>query len=148
MANEAPGVFGALVAESPFVDPLGALLDSSSPMTFSDWDEFGNPLADPDSYAYIRSYAPYENVGSHVYPPILVVSKLEDSRVPYHDPARWVARLRSRNLGAPDILLRTLTESGHFGRTGRYDEWREQAFIIAWIINAVGASYERTGNGS
>ncbi len=137
VANLAPDAFGGLVAEVPFVDALTTILDPSMPLTVVEWEEWGNPLEDPDVYAYMKSYAPYENVAPRRYPPILVMGSLNDTRVRYHEPAKWVARMRAV---APDteVLLKTEMGAGHSGPSGRYDVWREEAFVLAWILSQVG----------
>ncbi|HEX2419202.1 MAG TPA: prolyl oligopeptidase family serine peptidase, partial [Micromonosporaceae bacterium] len=134
VANLAPEAFGAIVAEVPFVDPLNSILDPSLPLTVIEWEEWGNPLEDPEVYAYMKSYSPYENVAPKAYPPILVATSLNDTRVLYHEPAKWVAKLRAVGKGGP-FLLKTEMGAGHGGPSGRYDSWREQAFILAWIID-------------
>jgi oligopeptidase B len=139
VANLAPDAFGALVAEVPFVDPLNSILDPSLPLTVIEWEEWGNPLADPDVYAYMKSYSPYENVEAKPYPPILVATSLNDTRVLYHEPAKWVAKLRAVGKGGP-FLLKTEMGAGHAGPSGRYDAWREQAFILAWIADTAAAA--------
>jgi len=135
VANLAPDAFGAIVAEVPFVDPLNSILDPSLPLTVTEWEEWGNPLENPEVYAYMKSYSPYENVAPKAYPPILVAAGLNDTRVLYHEPAKWVARLRAVANGGP-FLLKTEMGAGHGGPSGRYDSWREQAFILAWIVDA------------
>jgi oligopeptidase B len=88
-------------------------------------------------YAYMKSYTPYENVAARPYPPILAVTSLNDTRVLYHEPAKWVARLRAVAPQA-DVLLKTEMGAGHGGPSGRYDAWREEAFVIAWILDRLG----------
>ncbi|MFC8847841.1 MULTISPECIES: S9 family peptidase [unclassified Micromonospora] len=138
VANLAPDAFAGIVAQVPFVDPLTSILDPSLPLTVTEWEEWGNPLDDPEVYAYMKSYAPYENVTAVDYPAILAVTSLNDTRVLYHEPAKWVARLRAV---APqgDYLLKTEMGAGHGGPSGRYDSWREEAFINAWILDRLGA---------
>ncbi|TDE34281.1 S9 family peptidase [Nonomuraea mesophila] len=131
--NLAPALFAGVVAEVPFVDALNTILDPSLPLTVIEWDEWGNPLHDPDVYAYMKSYTPYENVDDRPYPPILAITSLNDTRVLYHEPAKWIARLRATAGGGP-FLLKTEMGAGHGGRSGRYDAWREEAFTLAWII--------------
>ena len=138
VANLAPDAFGAIVAEVPFVDPLNSILDPSLPLTVIEWEEWGNPLADPDVYQYMKSYSPYENVEPKEYPAILVATSLNDTRVLYHEPAKWIAKLRAAGKGGP-FLLKTEMGAGHAGPSGRYDSWREQAFILAWIVDIAGA---------
>lgn len=134
VANLAPDAFSGILADVPFVDPLTSILDPTLPLTVIEWDEWGNPLDDPEAYAYIKSYAPYENVRDADYPPILAVTSLHDTRVLYVEPAKWVARLRQQAPHA-DVLLKTEMQAGHGGVSGRYDAWRERAFELAWIID-------------
>ncbi|WP_055482609.1 S9 family peptidase [Sphaerimonospora mesophila] len=137
VANLAPELFAGIVAEVPFVDALNTILDPSLPLTVIEWDEWGNPLHDPEVYAYMKSYSPYENVDGRPYPPILAVTSLNDTRVFYHEPAKWIARLRAAATGGP-FLLKTEMGAGHGGRSGRYDSWREEAFALSWIIDRAG----------
>jgi oligopeptidase B len=139
VANLAPDAFGGFVAEVPFVDALTTILDPSMPLTVTEWEEWGNPLADPEVYAYMRSYSPYENVSAGPYPPILAVTSLNDTRVLYHEPAKWVARLRSLS-PLTSVLLKTEMGAGHSGPSGRYDGWREEAFVLSWVLSLVGLS--------
>ncbi|GIH96631.1 S9 family peptidase [Planobispora siamensis] len=134
VANLAPELFAGVVAEVPFVDPLTSILDPSLPLTVIEWDEWGDPLHNPDVYHYMKSYSPYENVSGQVYPPILAITSLNDTRVLYHEPAKWVARLREVAKGGP-FLLKTEMGAGHGGRSGRYDSWREEAFTLSWILD-------------
>jgi oligopeptidase B len=137
IANLAPEAFAGIVAQVPFVDPLTSILDPSLPLTVTEWEEWGNPLEDPAVYAYMKSYSPYENIAKLKYPKILAVTGLNDTRVLYHEPAKWIARLRTV---APDgsYLLKTEMGAGHGGPSGRYDSWKEEAFVIAWILDTVG----------
>jgi oligopeptidase B len=141
VANLAPQDFGGIVAEVPFVDPVNSMLDASLPLTVTEWEEWGDPLHDQQTYAYMKSYSPYENVTGQHYPPILITSGLNDTRVLYHEPAKWTARLRATAKGGP-FLLRMRMEAGHGGRSGRYDAWREGALVLAWIIDTVGAPHD------
>src|SRR5690606_4915534 len=95
VANLAPDAFAGIVAQVPFVDTLNTILNPSLPLTVTEWEEWGNPLADPEVYAYMKSYSPYENVSAQRYPAILAVTSLNDTRVLYHEPAKWIARLRA-----------------------------------------------------
>ncbi|WP_068902871.1 S9 family peptidase [Planomonospora sphaerica] len=139
VANLAPEAFAGVVAEVPFVDALNTILDPSLPLTVIEWDEWGDPLHDPDVYAYMKSYTPYENVDGRVYPPILAITSLNDTRVLYHEPAKWIARLRDTARGGP-FLLKTEMGAGHGGRSGRYDSWREEAFTLSWILDTAKAA--------
>ena len=139
VANIAPQDFGGIVAQVPFVDALTSVLDPSLPLTVPEWEEWGDPLHDPAVYAYMKGYSPYENVRDQAYPPILAVTSLHDTRVLFREPAKWVARLRATARGGP-FLLKTEMTAGHGGRSGRYDAWREEALILAWIVTTVRAA--------
>ncbi|MGI9825086.1 S9 family peptidase [Agromyces sp. Marseille-Q5079] len=136
VANLAPKYFSGILAEVPFVDPLTSILDPSLPLTVIEWDEWGNPLDDEEVYHYMKSYSPIENVHETHYPPILAVTSLNDTRVLYVEPAKWVAKLRE--VGA-DPLLKIEMAAGHGGVSGRYSAWRERAFAYAWVIDRAGA---------
>ncbi|MGW4423321.1 S9 family peptidase [Streptosporangium sp. NPDC004631] len=136
VANLAPETFTGVVAEVPFVDALNTILDPSLPLTVIEWDEWGDPLHNADVYAYMKSYSPYENVDDRTYPPILAITSLNDTRVFYHEPAKWIAKLRDTARGGP-FLLKTEMGAGHGGRSGRYDSWREEALVLSWILDTV-----------
>jgi len=137
VANLAPELFAGILAAVPFVDALTTILDPSLPLTVIEWDEWGDPLHDADVYAYMKSYTPYENVRDGVeYPRILAVTSLNDTRVLYVEPAKWVARLREA--GAEDVLLKCEMVAGHGGVSGRYNSWRERAFELAWLLDTLG----------
>ncbi|WP_408664592.1 S9 family peptidase [Jatrophihabitans sp.] len=138
VANLAPRAFGGIVAQVPFVDALTTILDPSLPLTVTEWEEWGNPLADPEVYAYMKSYSPYENVEAKDYPAILAVTSLNDTRVLYVEPAKWVAKLRATATDPAPVLLKTEMEAGHGGRSGRYDAWRELSFSLAWQLDVLG----------
>lgn len=139
VANLAPELFAGILAGVPFVDALTTILDPSLPLTVIEWDEWGDPLHDPEVYAYMKSYSPYENVRDGVrYPRILAVTSLNDTRVLYVEPAKWVARLREA--GASDVLLKCEMVAGHGGVSGRYNSWKERAFELAWLLDTLGAA--------
>ena len=144
VANLAPELFRAVVAEVPFVDCLTTILDETLPLTVLEWEEWGNPVEDPEIYAVMKSYSPYDNVRSEDtegrpvrYPDILATGGLSDPRVGFWEPAKWVAKLRAAN---PDnrVLLKTELGAGHGGPSGRYDAWRDEAFVYAFILDALG----------
>ncbi|QLD13201.1 S9 family peptidase [Microbacterium oleivorans] len=140
VANLAPELFAGVLAAVPFVDALTTILDPSLPLTVIEWDEWGDPLHDPEVYAYMKSYSPYENVREGAdYPRILAVTSLNDTRVMYVEPAKWVARLRE--VGA-DVMLKCEMSAGHGGVSGRYNSWRERAFELAWLLDVVGLAEE------
>ena len=137
VANMAPDLFAGISAEVPFVDALTSILMPELPLTVIEWEEWGDPLHDEHVYEYMRSYSPYENVTEMAYPKILAVTSLNDTRVLYVEPAKWVARLRE--VGA-DALLKTEMVAGHGGASGRYDAWKETAFDFAWMLEVLGRS--------
>jgi oligopeptidase B len=138
VANQAPELFGGIVAGVPFVDSLTTMLDATLPLTVTEYDEWGNPEADAEVYDYLASYAPYDNVAALDYPPILAETSLNDTRVLYVEPAKWVARLRATAVGRRDFLLRTEMAAGHGGVSGRYKSWHDRAFTLAWILDRMG----------
>lgn len=137
VANLAPELFCGIHAAVPFVDALTTILDPELPLTVTEWEEWGDPLHHADVYAYMKSYTPYENIRQVAYPAILATTGLNDTRVYYVEPAKWVQRLRHDAALDPDrpVLMRTEMVAGHAGVTGRYDKWREQAFEMAWLID-------------
>jgi len=136
VANLAPELFAGILAQVPFVDPLTTMLNPALPLTVTEWDEWGNPLQDPDVYFYLKSYSPYENVAAKDYPPILAMTSLHDTRVYYVEPAKWVAALRYTKTDSHPVLLKTEMSAGHGGISGRYERWRETAFQFAWLLHA------------
>src|SRR5262249_58029855 len=136
--------FRAVVAEVPFVDCLTTILDDSLPLTVLEWEEWGNPRDDARAYANLKSYSPYDNVapGRH-YPELLVTAGLTDPRVSYWEPAKWVAKLRAADPGAR-VLLKTEMGAGHQGPSGRYEAWREEAFVLAFALRSVGVTPHAT----
>jgi oligopeptidase B len=139
VANLAPDRFRAIHAAVPFVDALTTILDPELPLTVIEWEEWGDPLHDPAVYAYMKSYTPYENLRATEYPAILATTSLNDTRVYYVEPAKWVAALRRVAGNGEDrpILLKTEMVAGHGGVSGRYKAWREKAFEYAWVIDQV-----------
>ncbi|MBD8535436.1 S9 family peptidase [Plantibacter sp. CFBP 13570] len=135
VANRAPDRFAGILAGVPFVDALTSILDPSLPLTVIEWDEWGDPLHDPEVYAYMKAYSPYENVDpAKRYPRILATTSLNDTRVLYVEPAKWVARLR--DAGAP-ALMKIEMSAGHGGVSGRYNAWRERAEELAWLLDVL-----------
>jgi oligopeptidase B len=144
VANEAPELFAALVAQVPFVDVLTTMLDADLPLTVGEWEEWGNPLADEAAYERMFSYSPYDNVtgrnpdgSARTYPSLLVTGGLNDPRVSYWEPAKWVAKIRARS-PSTRVLLRTEMGAGHGGPSGRYDAWKEEALVYAFLLDALG----------
>ncbi len=137
VANMRPDLFNTIVAHVPFVDVINTMLDTSLPLTTQEYEEWGNPNEE-EYYKYMLSYSPYDNVTAQNYPNILATGGLNDSQVGFHEPAKWVAKLRSLKTDNNIILLHTNMESGHGGATGRYDRVKETAFEWAFILNRVG----------
>ncbi|MDO4631237.1 MAG: S9 family peptidase [Corynebacterium sp.] len=134
VANLGGDRFKAIEANVPFVDPLTSMLMPELPLTVPEWDEWGNPLADKEVYEYMASYAPYENIEAKTYPNILALTSINDTRVLYVEPAKWIAQLRVVATGG-EFLLKTEMAAGHGGVSGRYESWRQTAFEYAWLIN-------------
>ncbi|WP_110238629.1 S9 family peptidase [Nocardioides gilvus] len=145
VVNQAPELFAGVVANVPFVDALTTMLDSTLPLTIGEYEEWGNPEADADVYALMASYAPYDNVAPVDYPPILAETSLNDTRVLYVEPAKWIAKLRATAQGRREFLLRTEMSAGHGGVSGRYKAWHDRAFSLAWILDRMGLSGQSTG---
>jgi oligopeptidase B len=137
VTNLRPDLFAVVVATVPFVDSLNTMLDASLPLTVGEYEEWGNPNDKP-YYDYMKSYAPYENVAAKSYPDILVTAGLNDPRVSYWEPAKWVARLRASRTDHHLLLLKTNMGSGHFGASGRYEHLKETAFNYAFVLNTLG----------
>ena len=135
--NQRPDLAAAAIAEVPFVDIINTMLDPSLPLTVIEYEEWGNPQH-KDAFDYILGYSPYDNVKPQAYPHLLVTAGLNDPRVQYWEPAKWVAKLRSCKTDDRWLLLRTNMDSGHGGASGRYDVLREEAFKQAFVLTVVG----------
>jgi len=133
--NLAPDAFAAVAAQVPFVDALNTVLDPGLPLTVTEWEEWGDPVHDPDAYHRMKAYSPYENVAAKPYPAILVTASLNDTRVEVAEPAKWVARLRHDAGLAGRLLLKTEMVAGHGGVSGRYAVWRDIALEFAWLLD-------------
>jgi oligopeptidase B len=138
VVNARPELFHAAVAKVPYVDTLNTGLDPTLPLTIGEYEEWGNP-EQKEYYNYIKSYAPYENVAPKEYPAMLVTAGLNDPRVSYWEPAKWVAKLRALKKDQNVLLLKTDMGSGHFGPSGRYAGIRETAFDYAFLLWTCGA---------
>jgi oligopeptidase B len=138
VANMTPALFLAIIADAPFVDVLNTLLDPSLPLTPGEWAQWGNPIESKQEFDLIRSYSPYENVERKAYPHILAYGGLTDQRVPYWEPAKWVARLRERRTNANLLLLVIDMEVGHDGASGRFDQIEEVARNFAFALGVAG----------
>jgi oligopeptidase B len=138
--NSDPQLWGAVVAHVPFVDVLATMLDASLPLTPGEWPEWGNPIEDQAAFELIRSYSPYDNVRPQAYPPLLVTAGLNDPRVTYWEPAKWVARLRELKTDDNELLLKTNMGAGHGGKSGRFESLKETAEEFAFILWQMGKS--------
>ena len=136
--NSDPALWGAVVAHVPFVDVLATMLDASLPLTPGEWPEWGNPIEDQAAFELIWSYSPYDNVRAQEYPPLLVTAGLNDPRVTYWEPAKWVARLRELKTDGNELLLKTNMGAGHGGKSGRFESLRETAEEFAFILWQMG----------
>ena len=139
VANLAPELFAAIIAEVPFVDLINTMLDDELPLTPPEWKEWGNPITDPAALEAMLAYSPYENVSAQCYPPILAIGGLTDPRVTYWEPLKWVARIRTVMTGGGPITLKTNMGAGHGGASGRLDRLKEIAVMHAFALAAVGA---------
>ncbi len=137
VVNLRPDLFRAVIAKVPFVDVINTMLDQTIPLTVTEFEEWGNPQ-DKKYYHYMKSYSPYDNVGAKAYPPMLVTAGLNDPRVAYWEPAKWVAKLRRLKTDQNVLLLKTNLGAGHGGPSGRYDRFRETAFDYAFLLDLLG----------
>ncbi|HTU37454.1 MAG TPA: prolyl oligopeptidase family serine peptidase, partial [Acidimicrobiales bacterium] len=144
VANQAPELFHTLEAEVPFVDCVTTMLDDELPLTVGEWEEWGNPAADTAAYWRMLGYSPYDNVSAEdpdgdrrTYPDLFVTAGLNDPRVAYWEPAKWVAKIRHLS-PTTRVLLRTELGAGHGGPSGRYESWREEALVYAFLLHAFG----------
>ena len=136
--NSDPDLWGAVVAHVPFVDVLHTMLDPELPLTPGEWPEWGNPIEDKAAFELIRSYSPYDQVKPQAYPPLLVTAGLNDPRVTYWEPAKWVARLREVKTDGNELLLKTNMGAGHGGKSGRFESLKETAEEFAFILWQLG----------
>ena len=134
VANMRPDLFRGVVAAVPFVDVVTTMLDDSIPLTTSEFDEWGDPK-DAESYRYMLSYSPYDQVEEKDYPALLVLTGLHDSQVQYWEPAKWVAKLRATKTDENPLLLKTNMEAGHGGASGRFRRYEDTAFMYAFLLD-------------
>ncbi|MGA2000618.1 MAG: S9 family peptidase [Terriglobales bacterium] len=137
ITNLRPDLFRIVIAKVPFVDVVNTMLDASLPLTVAEYEEWGNPNK-PDEYKYIRSYSPYDNLEKKAYPTMLVKTSFNDSQVMYHEPAKYVARLRTLKTDSNPLVLKTNMAAGHGGSSGRYDYLKEIAFDYAFVLSQLG----------
>ena len=140
ISNMAPKDYRVILSQVPFVDVVTTMLDASIPLTTNEYDEWGNPEASKESYAYMLSYSPYDNLEKKAYPAMFVGTGLWDSQVQYWEPAKYVARLRDVNTGTEPLVFRTNMEAGHGGKSGRFRRFRETAEMYAFMLNELGVA--------
>jgi oligopeptidase B len=130
--NMRPDLFASAIAEVPFVDVVSTMSDPSLPLTVTEWEEWGDPREEP-SASYMLGYSPYDNLGPHNYPAIYVTAGLNDPRVSYHEPAKWVAKLREIRGNDVPLIFKCEMGAGHGGPSGRYEMWRDEARVLAFL---------------
>ncbi|WP_151953749.1 S9 family peptidase [Sphingomonas sp. EC-HK361] len=138
VVNSDPHLWGAVIADVPFVDVLNTMLDADLPLTPGEWPEWGNPIEDKAAFDLIRDYSPYDNVKPQAYPPLFISGGLNDPRVTYWEPAKWAAKLRSVKTDANILLLKTNMGAGHGGKSGRFESLREGAEEHAFVLWQLG----------
>lgn len=138
VVNSDPGLWGAVIADVPFVDVLNTMMDAELPLTPGEWPEWGNPINDKAAFELIRSYSPYDNVKPQAYPPMFISGGLNDPRVTYWEPAKWAARLRATKTDNNILLLKTNMGAGHGGKSGRFESLREAAEEHAFVLWQLG----------
>ena len=140
VVNSDPGLWGAVIADVPFVDVLNTMLDETLPLTPGEWPEWGNPIEDREAFELIRSYSPYDNVKEQDYPPLFISGGLNDPRVTYWEPAKWAAKLRATKTDHNLLLLKTNMGAGHGGKSGRFESLREAAEEHAFVLWQLGVA--------
>lgn len=138
VVNSDPDLWGAVVADVPFVDVLNTMLDESLPLTPGEWPEWGNPVEDAQAFELIRSYSPYDNVKPQAYPPMFISGGLNDPRVTYWEPAKWAAKLRATRTDDNVLVLKTNMGAGHGGKSGRWESLKEAADEMAFVLWQLG----------
>ena len=136
VANAEPLLWSSIIAHVPFVDILNTMLDSTLPLTPLEWPEWGNPIKDKEAYSLIKSYSPYDNIEKKEYPNMLVTAGLNDPRVTYWEPAKWVAKLRAHKTDDNILLFKTNMGAGHQGKSGRFEGLKEIAEEYAFLLKA------------
>jgi len=132
--NQAPELWGAVASHVPFVDVLNTMLDAQLPLTPMEWPEWGNPIIDKEAFEHILSYSPYDQLQKIDYPPMLVTAGLNDPRVTYWEPAKYVARIRELRTNTARLLFKINMGAGHAGKSGRFEALRETAEEYAFIL--------------
>ena len=142
IVNLEPQMWKGIIAAVPFVDVVTTMLDESIPLTTGEYDEWGNPNEE-ESYHYMKSYSPYDQVEAKEYPAMMVTTGLHDSQVQYWEPAKWVAKLREVKTDNNPLLLHTNMETGHSGASGRFERYRETAMEYAFLLDLAGKALKQ-----
>ncbi|HEX7929854.1 MAG TPA: prolyl oligopeptidase family serine peptidase, partial [Sphingomicrobium sp.] len=137
VVNSDPNLWGAVVADVPFVDVLNTMLDDTLPLTPGEWPEWGNPITDKAAFDTIRGYSPYDNVKAQDYPPMLITGGLNDPRVTYWEPAKWAAKLRVNKTDDNLLMLKINMGAGHGGKSGRWERLHEVAETYGFVLTQV-----------
>ncbi|HET9355421.1 MAG TPA: S9 family peptidase [Sphingomicrobium sp.] len=137
VVNQAPELFGAVVADVPFVDVLNTMLDDTLPLTPGEWTEWGNPITDPEAFKLLKSYSPYDNVEAKAYPAMLITGGLNDPRVTYWEPAKWTAKLRATKTDENLLLMKINMGAGHGGKSGRWNSLYEIAEAYTFVLTQI-----------
>ena len=137
--NMRPDLFKVVIAGVPFVDVINTIMDATIPLTVTEYEEWGDPNY-KEYYEYILSYSPYDNVEKQGYPHVLVTAGLNDPRVHYWEPAKWVSKLRALKTDNNTLLLKTRMGQGHSGASGRYEYLQENAFEYAFVFKILNIS--------
>jgi len=140
VVNSDPNLWGAVVADVPFVDVVNTMLDETLPLTPGEWNEWGNPITDPQAFRTMLAYSPYDNVRRQAYPPMLITGGLNDPRVTYWEPAKWNARLREMRTDSNLQLMKINMGAGHGGQSGRWTRLREVAEAYAFMLTQNGGA--------
>jgi oligopeptidase B len=143
VSNLRPDLFRVVIADVPFVDLINTMRDPTLEFTTQEWKQWGNPNV-PEQFAYMRSYSPYDNVERKPYPAMLVTAGLNDPRVNYWEPAKWVAKLRSLKTDSNPLVFKINMGAGHGGRSGRYEALRDEAFRYAFALDVIGSGEGHT----
>jgi oligopeptidase B len=138
VVNQAPELYGAVVADVPFVDVLNTMLDDTLPLTPGEWTEWGNPITDAEAFHLIKSYSPYDNIREQAYPAMLITGGLTDPRVTYWEPAKWTAKLRATKTDDKTLLMKMNMGAGHGGKSGRWNSLYEVAEAYTFVITQLG----------
>ena len=159
VTNAAPDRFRAILAGVPFVDALSTILDPTLPLTVGEWEEWGNPLTSRAVFDAMSRYTPYENVpDGALLPAIMATTSVNDTRVEFVEPTKWVQRLREATGQVPStadeaegstpardprerpIILRTEMVAGHAGPSGREGRWAARCEEFAFALGQVGVT--------